>query len=121
MNQQTKVIHVELKNPYQDKQHYYYGSKAAIYDELPEDVVGIKKESLWNVDLKKGEYHNKFCTIRMGTLGRTQANRGIKFKNPSELIEIIDGMNLPSYTLDELDNWANNMNKKESAKKELEE
>jgi hypothetical protein len=118
---EQKVIHVELKEPFKGKRHYYFGSKAAIYKYLSEDLIGIKKESLWNVDLKKGEYQNKFCTIRMGTLGRTQANRGIKFKNPSELIEIIDGMNLPSYTLNELDNWANNMNNKESAKKELEE
>lgn len=76
MNQQTKVIHVELNEPYLDKKHYYYGSKAAIYDELPEDVVGIKKESLWNVDLEKGEYKNRLCTIRFGVLRRKQTDRG---------------------------------------------
>lgn len=76
MSQQTKVIHVELKDPYQNKKHYYYGSKAAIYDELPEEVVGIKKESLWNVDLEKGEYINRLCTIRFGILRRKQTDRG---------------------------------------------
>lgn len=121
MKQLVKVIHVELNEPYQGEKHYYFGSKTAIYDHLPEDIIGIKKESLWNVDLKKEQYQNKFCTIRMGTLRRTKSNRGIKFKKTSELIEIIDGMNLPSYTLNELDNWANKMNDKESAKKELEE
>lgn len=77
---EQKVIHVELKEPIKGKRHYYYGSKAAIYDELPEEVIGIKKESLWNVDLDKVEYQNKFCTIRMGTLKRKQTNRGSNLK-----------------------------------------
>lgn len=80
MSQQTKVIHVELKDPYRGKHHYYYGSKAAIYDELPEDVVGIKKESLWNVDLEKVEYKNRLCTIRFGILRRKQTDRGGDYK-----------------------------------------
>lgn len=71
-----KVIHVELKEPFNGKRHYYYGSKAAIYDDLSEDIIGIKKESLWNVYLDKVECQNKFCTIRMGTLRRRQTNRG---------------------------------------------
>lgn len=77
MSQQTKVIHVELKDPYMDKKHFYYGSKAAIYDELPEGVVGIKKESLWNVDLDSREYINKLCTIRSGVLRRKQNDRNL--------------------------------------------
>lgn len=74
--EEQKVIHVELKEPFNGKRHYYYGSKAAIYDDLSEDIIGIKKESLWNVYLDKVEYQNKFCTIRMGTLRRKQTNRG---------------------------------------------
>lgn len=77
MSQQTKVIHVELKDPYMDKKHFYYGSKAAIYDELPEGVVGIKKESLWNVDLDSREYINRLCTIRSGALRRKQTDRKV--------------------------------------------
>ena len=76
MKQQFKVVHVELKEPYEGKIHYYYGSKAAIYDYLPEAVIGIKKESLWNVDLEKGEYKNRLCTIRSGILRRKQTDRG---------------------------------------------
>lgn len=72
-----KVIHVELKEPFKGKRHYYFGSKAAIYEDLSEDLIGIKKESLWNVDLDKVEYQNKFCTIRMGFIRRKQTNRGI--------------------------------------------
>lgn len=71
-----KVIHVELKEPHKGKRHYYFGSKAAIYEDLSEDLIGIKKESLWNVDLDKVEYQNKFCTIRMGFIIRKQTNRG---------------------------------------------
>ena len=50
MKQEFKVIHVELREPYNGKIHYYFGSKAAIYDTLPEELVGIAKESLWNVE-----------------------------------------------------------------------
>lgn len=71
-----KVIHVELKKPYLGNTHYYFGSQTAIYGELPEEIVGIKKESLWNVDLEAGEYSNRLCTIRMGTLRRKQTARG---------------------------------------------
>ena len=61
-----KVIHVELREPYSGKRHFYFGSIAAIFDELSEEQIGIKKESLWNVDLSRVEYQNKYCTIRMG-------------------------------------------------------
>lgn len=72
----NKVVHIELKEPYRDKRHYYYGSKAAIYDELPEEVIGIKKESLWNVDLEKADYENRLCIIRSGVLRRKATYRG---------------------------------------------
>lgn len=32
-----KVIHVELREPYNGKRHFYFGSIAAIFDELSED------------------------------------------------------------------------------------
>jgi hypothetical protein len=80
MKQIFKVIHVELKEAYQGEKHYYFGSKAAIYEELPEEIVGIKKESLWNVDMEAGEYSNRLCTIRLGTLRRKQTARGGYYK-----------------------------------------
>lgn len=76
MKQQFKVIHIELKEPFGGKRHYYYGSKTAIYEHLSEDIIGIKLESLWNVDLNEKEYINKLCTIRMGVLRRKQTARG---------------------------------------------
>lgn len=39
-----KVIHVELREPYNGKRHFYFGSIAAIFDELSEEQIGIKKE-----------------------------------------------------------------------------
>lgn len=72
MKQLFKVIHVELKEPYQEKIHYYFGSKAAIYDTLPIQVVGIKLESLWAINLEQSEYNNKLCTIRYGILRRKE-------------------------------------------------
>ena len=76
MKQEFKVIHVELREAYKGKIHYYFGSKAAIYDTLPEELVGIAKESLWNVDLSNVEYSNKHCIIRMGKLKRKQQRKG---------------------------------------------
>lgn len=72
MRQLFKVIHVELNEPYKGRRHYYFGSKAAIYDTLPIEVVGIKLESLWAKDLDKEEYKNRSCTIRSGILIRKE-------------------------------------------------
>ncbi len=75
MKQLFKVIHVDLNTPYRGKKHYYFGSKSAIYEQLPSDIIGIKKESLWNIDLAE-DYKNKLCTIRTGVLKRKPTNRG---------------------------------------------
>ena len=77
MRKQRKVIHVELKEPYKGKNHYYFGSITAIYELLPTEVVGVSKESLWNV-LKNGEHKGRKTIIRYGTLHTKQSNRGIK-------------------------------------------
>nr|UWI25172.1 MAG: hypothetical protein [Bacteriophage sp.] len=78
MKQEFNVIHVELRKPYNGNTHYYFGSKAAIYDTLPEELVGISIASLWNVDLTSGEYSNKHCIIRMGKLKRKkQSIKGV--------------------------------------------
>lgn len=76
--QTNKVIHVELNKPYKGKKNYYFGSMAAIYEILPEEVVGIKLISLWNVDLKSYEYSNSLCKMRMGEFIRKTTERGIK-------------------------------------------
>ena len=75
MKQQRKVVHVELKEPYKDKHHWYFGSITAIYDILPVVVVGITNASLWNVLAKNGKYQTKTATIRIGVLHSKQTNR----------------------------------------------
>jgi len=72
-----KVIHVELNDPYKGRKHWYFGSVTAIYQQLPEDVMGIKLESLWT-HLRSYEYVGRKCTIRKGVLFRTKTNRGKK-------------------------------------------
>lgn len=76
MKQQRKVIHVELKEPYKGRRNYYFGSAAAIYDHLPPDVVGISKESLWNVFGRTNTYHCDRSTIRKRELVSKSTNRG---------------------------------------------
>lgn len=78
MKQQRKVIHVELIDPpYGYRQHYYFGSVAAIYDTLPRDIVGISKESLWNV-LKSRVHRGRKAIIRQGIVISKQTERGIR-------------------------------------------
>lgn len=78
MKQQRKVIHVELINPpYGYKQHYYFGSVAAIYDTLTKEEMGISKETLWNI-LKHGEHRGRKAIIRQGVVISKQTERGIR-------------------------------------------
>lgn len=85
-----KVIHVELKKPYKGRKHYYFGSKSAIYVHIPENNIGIKLESLWNVDLTNDEYENSRVIIRMGVLDRKMTNRGGVKISDKELKELND-------------------------------
>lgn len=41
-----KVIHVELREPYNGKRHFYFGSIAAIFDELSEEHRYQERKSL---------------------------------------------------------------------------
>lgn len=66
----TESYSCRIERAVQWKRHFYFGSIAAIFDELSEEQIGIKKESLWNVDLSRVEYQNKYCTIRMGFIKR---------------------------------------------------
>ena len=69
-----KVIHVELLTPYLGKQHYYFGSLAAIYEVLPAVVVGIKLKSLWS-HLNNDEYRSRMAIIRKGAIVRKPGKR----------------------------------------------
>lgn len=76
MEHQRKVIHVELKKPYNGKRNYYFGSVAAIYDTLPVEIVGIAAGALWNVFGKEQKYVGRLAIIREGRLLSKKTNRG---------------------------------------------
>ena len=78
MKQQRNIIHVELLEPPSGySRHYYFGCLSAIYDKLPKEVVGISKETLWNV-INQGEYRGRKAIIRRVLLHTKDTNRGIK-------------------------------------------
>ncbi len=75
IKRQLKVIHVELKEPFNGKRHYYFGSKKAIYETLPHEVVGISYQSLRALgDIKNRPYEGRKSTIRQGVLRTLNGN-----------------------------------------------
>lgn len=78
MEQRTngnKIIHVELKEAYEGKRHFYFGSKTAVYDKFDKSILGCTLPTLHTVNLNKGEYENKKCIIRQGILHRKSSGR----------------------------------------------
>ena len=76
-----KVYHIELKDDSKPK-HFYFGSKAAIYDWLTPADIGVSYSRLRAINLKE-PYENCKCIIRLGELHRVSTNRGKqpKYKN----------------------------------------
>ncbi len=72
---QNNVIHVELDEPYQGKKNWYFGSVAAIYQELPKEVVGAGKEWLWQCLSGKDEHRTRKATIRRSKVITKQQKR----------------------------------------------
>ena len=72
---QNNVIHVELDEPYQGKKNWYFGSVAAIYQELPKEVVGAGKEWLWQCRAGKAEHRTRKATIRRSKVITKQQKR----------------------------------------------
>jgi len=73
----SKIIHIEFKEPVDEKNHYYFGSLAAIYDRFSVDQIGISQRSLSNnYNLSDCQYENKKVIIRLGELCRKNGNRG---------------------------------------------
>lgn len=70
-----KVYHIELKEGSESNQHFYFGSKAAIYDCLTPADIGISYSRLRAISLKE-PYENSKCIIRLGELHRVSTNRG---------------------------------------------
>lgn len=65
-----RVYHVHLAEPYEGKQDYYFGSLAAIYSTIPENVLGVKYTSL--TAKKFTGYENKKCVIKVDELIRNE-------------------------------------------------
>lgn len=64
-----KILHVEFREPIDGERHYYFGSKAAIFQRFSAEQVGITYYSLKNIGITKDEpYVNRNCTIRQGEL-----------------------------------------------------
>lgn len=64
-----KILHVELRNSIDGERHYYFGSKAAIFQRFTSEQVGITYYSLKNICITKDKpYVNRQCTIRQGEL-----------------------------------------------------
>lgn len=72
----SKVIIVELNEPYEGEYRWCFGSKAAIYQHLPAHVVGIALTTLQNKVKLVEPYSNDKCTMYMLTLHRAKTNRG---------------------------------------------
>lgn len=69
-----RVYHVHLREPYNGKQDYYFGSLTAIYVNLPEDVLGVKYTSL--KAKKFTGYENNKCVIKVDQLIRNERKHG---------------------------------------------
>ena len=70
------VIHLEIKKS-DVNEHRYYGSKAAVYDDMEPAGIGITYDSLRRHGNLVGKpYENKKCIIRQGSLVTKKGNRG---------------------------------------------
>lgn len=58
--------------------HFYFGSKAAIYDWFTPADIGVSYSRLRAINLKE-QYENDKCIIRLGELHRVSTNRGKQF------------------------------------------
>lgn len=63
-----KIVHVHLKEPFEGKEDYYFGSLRAIYATIPEVLIGLTYKSL--TAKKFARYENKKCVIIVDVLKR---------------------------------------------------
>ena len=69
MPQIRKIIHVEMREPVDGHKHFYFGSKAAVFQRFTPEMVGITYKTLRNAgSLKERPYENSLCIIRQGEL-----------------------------------------------------
>jgi len=70
-----KVVHIKLKEPHNGETEFYFGSLKAIYDSIPQYMVGIAYKSLTNALRGKSEYENKYCSIKVGMLKQKKQSK----------------------------------------------
>lgn len=78
MKASHKIYHVELKG---SSRHFYFGSKASIYEYFNAEDLGISYNTLRGRDLTQKHYENKLCVIRQGSIFRKASNRGKSVKS----------------------------------------
>jgi hypothetical protein len=65
------AVLVQLKQPYKGREFWLFGSKKAIYDHLPAELLGIGLVTLQNRNIDHKPYENQLCIIRKLELLRT--------------------------------------------------
>lgn len=65
-----KIVHLSFKEPYEGTTDLYFGSLKAIYDQVPQEKVGIAYKSLTNAIRGKEIYENKKIIVRIGQVRR---------------------------------------------------
>ena len=69
MAQIRKIIHVEMLQSIDGQKHFYFGSKAAIFQRFTPDQIGLSYKTLRNIgSLKDCPFSNSKCIIRQGEL-----------------------------------------------------
>lgn len=69
MAQIRKIIHVEMLQPIDGQTHFYFGSKAAIFQRFTPEQIGLSYKMLRNIgSLKDSPFSNNKCIIRQGEL-----------------------------------------------------
>lgn len=81
MKTKQKIVHLHLKEPYNEESDYYFGSLKAIYGLIPAELLGIGYKSLTNALRGRQRYENKLITIHVSTLHR---NPNVKPSNQTD-------------------------------------
>lgn len=73
------MIHVELAEPYKGEANWYFGSVAAIYQEIPREAVGVSEEYLRRKLREAESYKTKRATIRRSkVISKPQKKDGLQ-------------------------------------------
>lgn len=64
------IIHVKLMNPFQDESDFYFGSVAAVFDLIPEDLLKIKKSALYRHKTETWTSVSNYAIIKKRILKR---------------------------------------------------